>query len=130
MMRTSGFPSQLYEFAARHRLKVVTDKDDGTPVIKGQSGEVYEYDEYRFGVIYLSDNVGKANNRRKACEAIGMEVVQDGDTEFAAVFRPDNSRQAALAIRVADCKTRRILSDEQKRKAGDRLRAYREGVIL
>ena len=80
--------------------------------------------------MYLSTNVAKANNRRKACEAVGMEVVQDGDTEFAAVFRPDQPRQAALAIRVAGCKRRRILSAEQRKKAGDRLRAYREGVTL
>ncbi len=129
-MKTLPFRSLLHQFAAKHRLKVVTDKDDGTSIIRGQTGHVYEFDEHCLGVMYLSTNVAKTNNRRKACEAVGMEVVQDGDTEFAVVFGPDNPKQAALAIRVAGCKRRRILSAEQRKKAGDRLRTYRGGVTL
>ena len=39
MMKTLRFRSPLHKFAAKHRLKVVTDKDDGTLVINGRSGQ-------------------------------------------------------------------------------------------
>ena len=41
---------------------------------------------------------------RKQCVALGMEIHQDGDTEFAATFDPKNEKQAKQAIRVAGCR--------------------------
>lgn len=97
----------------KYRLRVSTDKGDNTESIGGRFGNIYEYDSERLAMMYLSDSVGKANNRRRECEESGMEIVQDGDTEFAAASDPGDPKQAKLAIRVAGVKTKRVPSDAQ-----------------
>lgn len=108
-------------FATKRNLRATKDKGDDTTVIRGRYGHLYEYDDDHLAVIYMGDSVGKANTRRKACAAAGMEVAQDGDTEFAATFNSSDKKQASLAIKTAGVKTRRTLSQVQK----EQLRAAR-----
>lgn len=118
--------SLMNRFSSKYRLRVTTDKGDGTAILNGRHGHIYGYSDDRLGVIFLGDSVGKANNRRKACEIAGMEIKQNGDCEFAAAFDPADGKQAAPAIKVAGCKAKRILSEAQK-SVLENLKAHRFG---
>ena len=69
--------SPFRSFAKRHRLRVRRD-EDGEPVIQGRDGLIYEYGSDRLGVIVLNSTPKKWGNRKRACLAAGMELLQDG----------------------------------------------------
>lgn len=111
-------------FAESYRLKTALDSD-GTTIIPGRSGQIYEHGDGRFGVIFQSSRFRTRegwNNRRKECEAAGMELWQDGDYQGALLFDPDYPGQVKIAIRVAGCKTKRVMTEAQ-RAVLDRARA-------
>jgi len=94
----------IKQFADVHGLKVRTD-EDGTKIIPGiDDRNIYEYDGTRLGVMYMDSLAKDHSTHRKQCVAAGMEVTQDGDDEFAAVFDPSNEKQAKLAVKVAGCR--------------------------
>jgi hypothetical protein len=104
-------------FAEKHRLKVVTDKGDGTQVIPGKKGQVSEYDSRHLAVMCISEDCNWTargwNSARRAGEAAGMPTLMDGDAEGSLSFDPDNPGQARLAIKLAACKTRKQRSEKQ-----------------
>lgn len=122
--------TRVGQFADKRNLRVSTDKNDNTSIINGRHGHLYEYDDDRLAVIFMGASTGTANNRRKACIAAGMEITQDGDWEFAASFNPEDRKQASLAIKVARVKTKRVLSPEQRKRATEALKAYRDGSAV
>lgn len=111
------------DFANKHKLNWKIDPDDGTTVIPGHLGHIYEWDQDLLAVMYLSDNgtAAKWNNARRACIAAGMTLLQDGDTEGSLSFDPTSHEQAKLAIKVAHIKTERTLSPEALEKAKQRM---------
>ena len=93
----------IKQFAAAHSLKMKSEDD--TKIIPGiDDSHIYQHDEARFGVMYMDTLARDYSTFRKQCEAAGMEVTQDGDTEFAATFDPKSEKQSKLAIRVAGCR--------------------------
>jgi hypothetical protein len=110
--------------------------------IRGKDGDLYEYGTHddgvdmfavsyfdgkltadQFGgmhqrVPYSSPRTGRAMIRLRKCQAAGMEVIQQGDSEFTALFNPSNTEQTATAMSVAGIKSRRIrvLTPEQKER--------------
>jgi hypothetical protein len=78
--------------------------------------------------MFLMETVGTWNNRRKACEAAGMEVLQDGDTEGTLLFNPEDKIQSRTAIRLVGARQKRQLSPEHREAATERLRRFRESA--
>jgi hypothetical protein len=105
--------SDVQAFADNHRLKTRID-GDGTKIIPGRDGQIYEYDADVLAVMYRPK--GDAwkpktwGNARRACLALGFTLLQDGDSEGCLSFDPTNKAQAKLALKVAHIKTRRIPS--------------------
>jgi hypothetical protein len=116
----------LQRFADEHRYKTRID-EDGTKIIPGKVGHVYERDDQCFGVMVMSDKgtAGKWNNARRSCLAVGMTLLQDGDMEGSLGFDPANREQVKLAIRVAKVKTRRIASPAVREQLAAARRARR-----
>jgi hypothetical protein len=97
-------------------LKWRLDKD-GTKIIRGKFGHIYEYDYGVLGVIVMPDPPRKRYwgcVRTSLHEAKMTTLVQDGDGEGAALFDPENPNQARLAIRVAGIKRKRRLTPAQR----------------
>lgn len=99
----------LSDFAAAHRLRVKRAVD-GTDIIPGKYGHVYEYGEGQLGVLILPlPPQRKYWGRAKAkLLAAGFTVRQSGDGEGAATFDPADPEQAKLAIKVAGIGRRRV----------------------
>src|ERR1700674_2497089 len=96
----------LASFAVRHRLKLKPDSEDGTPIILGRLGRIYEYGDRTLAVMVIPNPPRKNfwGFARKKFLSAGMRIVQDGDCEGAAVFDPQSAEQAALAIRAIQAK--------------------------
>jgi len=115
----------IESFAAKYRLKVKrSPDDDGSLVINGKYGQVYEHSGSELAVSFTAGldknrkGVGswspkKWGNARQAALAAGMTVYQDGDSEGSLLFNPDNPKQAKLAIKIAGAKTKRQATTAQ-----------------
>src|SRR5262249_24114568 len=100
----------LTSFAHRHRLK--TSRDEcGETIIPGRRGQIYEYSDETLGVMFMPAKT-KAEpwgkwcprtwcNFRRAAEAAGMAVLQNGDSEGCLGFDPGNREQVRLALTIA-----------------------------
>lgn len=117
----------IQTFADKHRLRTRIDTD-GTKIIPGRVGHIYEYDDDLLGVMVMPDppRVQYWGFARRNLKAVGCTVVQNGDGEGAATFDPENKQQAKLAIKVARIKRKRIMSEAQL----DQLRRARESSPL
>ena len=127
----------IKEFAERHRLKTKRSADDdGEIVINGRSGQIYEYSDTELAVSFTPGldkerrGIGKWcpkkwNATRKAAEAVGMIVRQNGDTEGSLSFDPKNKAQCKMAMQIAKVKLKRQLSDSQRAAVASRLAAAR-----
>jgi hypothetical protein len=115
----------IKEFAARHKVRIKLD-ELADPIVIAKHGQIYEYGPGQFGVMFLTDSVGKWNNRRKECEAAGMKLIQDGDTEGTLLFDPENLAQAKTAIRTVGARFRRQVSPETAKAGAERLARFRE----
>ena len=102
----------IKQFAERHRLKTKTDAC-GDTIIPGRCGDIFDGFVSGLGVCVMHSTVGKWNNARRAMEAAGFTIRQDGDTEGAATFDPANKTQSQLALKLARVKTRRTMSPAQ-----------------
>jgi hypothetical protein len=122
--------SLIEQFAERYGLKTRTD-EDGTVIIPGRKhkllggktfeniNHIYEYDDENLGVMVGTGSVRTWNFRRKVMTELGMLIVQNGETEGAAIFDPKNQAQAKLAIREARVKPKRVMSAAQAKVLDD-----------
>jgi hypothetical protein len=117
----------IRKFADSNRLKTAVDSD-GTTIIRGRTGQIYEHGDDRFGVIFSSATFKTKeawNTRRKQCEATGMELHQDGDYEGSLLFDPANKAQVKAAIKTSGVRPKRQLSAAQLEKMKRTLASYR-----
>jgi hypothetical protein len=117
----------ITDFATQHRLKTKHDKGDDTTIIPGKAGQLYEYSDKEFAVIYILPATKPArprvwNRMRDLCVAAGMVLRQHGDAEGALSFNPENREQVKLAIKLAGVKRKRQMSEKQKAVAEGALR--------
>jgi hypothetical protein len=103
----------LHTFAERHRLRI-RRAEDGTGIIPGRLGHLYTEDGERgvFGLALLapSDDVSLDNTlRARARKAIraGFEPHQIGDFEAILFFDATESKQARLAVKLAEARKAR-----------------------
>jgi len=110
-------PDSITAFATLLGLKVRVD-EDGTKIIPGRHGHIYQYDDNLLGVMVMPDPPRKRywGCARTALLKAGFTLVQDGDGEGAAIFDPENPNQARPAIRVAGIKRKRRLPPAQRKQ--------------
>ena len=114
----------MRRFAQTNRLKTKIDTD-GTLIIPGKLGHIYQYDHQSLGVIVLprTPRAKHWGYTRRNLLALGFTVAQDGDREGTAVFDPASKEQARAAIRAAGIKRKRQLSPAQVNRQLEWLRA-------
>lgn len=102
------------EFATNHRLKTRIDCD-GTRIVPGRRGHIYEYDpDAGLLGVCLMFQPGMSGSRaygfaKRRLEASGLTRTQDGDFEGCFAFDPvQNPSGAKQAIREAKIRPRRV----------------------
>lgn len=101
----------IKKFAQKNRLNIRKD-ECGELIIPGRRGQLFDYGDGLAGVI-VSSTPKKWGNARRAFEAEGFVIRQNGDFEGSATFDPSNRDQIKLAIRYAGVKRRRVMSEKQ-----------------
>ena len=127
----------LSKFAKKYRLTLKIDNADGTEVIFGRTGQIYEYDLNLLCVMFIFPKDAKArprgwHNARTKCLAAGMTLRQNGDAEGSLSFDPENAEQARLAIRIAGAMRKRRLSEQLREEQAAQAayaRKFRDDLI-
>jgi hypothetical protein len=108
----------LTSFATRYHLPINIDTD-GTEIIRGTKGHIYEYDETHLGVMVCPRRGDKPEETRAwpqhrfLFKKESMHIHQNGDFEGAALFEAGRNRQVRLALRAAGIRRRANLSPTQ-----------------
>jgi hypothetical protein len=104
----------LTTFAQKYRLRMKRD-ECGELIIPGRLGEsqIYEHSPVRLGVVIMPGKPFVWANARKKLLAAGCQVVQNGDWEGTALFDPQNTTQAQLAIKLIKVRRKKVLSTRQ-----------------
>ena len=107
----------LKSFAHRERLNTRIDRD-GTLIVPGRLGHLYQHDEQSLGVLIMPPHVRARcwTLTRRRLASLGFRVTQDGDAEGAALFAASDPEQARAAIKAAGVKRRRQLSPAQVKR--------------
>jgi hypothetical protein len=116
------------DFATQHKVRIKLD-EDGEAIVLAKHGQIYGYSAHKFGVMFLFKTAMKWNNRRRECEAAGMTVIQDGDTEGCLLFDPENANQAKTAIRLVGAYRKVNLTPEQRQERAERLKRNLQASI-
>jgi hypothetical protein len=119
---------RLRTFAANHRLKV-RSHEDGTLIIPGKVGHIWEFDEDFLAVTLLNltkrkwggdkkrrREEGPRKGRKHECCRVGMELLRDGDCEGTLLFYPEDAEQVKVALKVAEVKRTRWMSPEHRER--------------
>ena len=104
-------------FAQRHRLKTVVDID-GTTIVPGKTGHIYEVSGSRLGTMFLPTayRPRKFAEVRRAAELAGLVARQVGDSEGCFEFDSNDRAQVKQAIKIAGVRPKRQLSPDHKAK--------------
>ena len=128
----------IERFASTHRLKSALD-ECWERIVPGKHGHIYEWntDGSVFGVMFMPPKTPREpwgkwcpkrwGNFKRAGLALGMTVVQNGDSEGCLSFDPNDKAQVKLAIKIAGVRPKRRISPEQHATLTERLRSLREG---
>jgi hypothetical protein len=104
-------------FATANKLQAPKTDTDGTAVIFGRTGQLFEYDNSQLGVIYSNPKdltSQRWNTFRGDALKAGMELIQHGDREGSLAFDPKDRLQTRIAIKGAGVKRKRVMSEAQK----------------
>ena len=130
----------LMNFAKDRRLRVRRDECNEA-IIPGRRGQIYQHnnDGSVFGVMYMpfatkDDRWGAWTPRRwgmfkRAALAIGMTLLQNGDSEGCLAFDPATDQHVELALKIAKVIRRRQLTPEQRMRAIERLGSNRSDAL-
>jgi hypothetical protein len=108
----------IQAWANRYRVKTRLWPEDGTTVITGRWGHIFEYSDDLLGLLIMPEPPRPRywGHTRLALSALGMTIRLDGDGEGVATFDPANPEQSRAAIRAAGIKRKRQLSSEQRER--------------
>ena len=131
---------ELRDFAQQHRLTIKKDSC-GDEVILGRPRNlkcaedrchIYVHSAEKFGLALMLASVGKWHNRTKEALASGFTMWQDGADEGNLLFDPTDKSQAKLAIKMAGCRSKAVLSPERLanlQERGARLSSLRQTTV-
>lgn len=119
----------IEEFAKQHRLKTERDVYDEV-TIPGRNGHVYFYGANELGVIFITPATEAPrtafwNRMSTACTLGGLTLRQRGDAEGVFSFDPANPAHVKLAIKLADVRAKRRVSEVQRAAAVARFAEFR-----
>jgi hypothetical protein len=119
----------IEEFARRHRLKTERDVHEEI-TIPGRNGHIYQYSGSELGVIFLTPanetpRTAFWNRMSTACILAGLIRRQRGDAEGAFSFNPANPAHVRLALKLADVRAKRRVSEVQRTAAAARFAKFR-----
>jgi len=123
----------LETFAEKYGLRTKRDRD-GLPTVPGRLGHVYEGFPQGLGACFLpptpKDHWGKWTpkawgNFRRAGLAVGMTVLQNGDSEGCLMFDPANPEHVTIVRKALGLKVRRRMSEERRAQAIETLQNSR-----
>lgn len=125
----------IKDFATKYNLRVTTDKQDDTPVITGGIGHIYEYSASELGVMILPSTYKPRlyHAIEKKCLSVGMTLQQGCDAEGALSFDPECKTQARMAIKAAQVRPKKKISEGHKAKLLAGLQTFKNsgsGAIL
>src|ERR1035437_2668307 len=114
---------ELSTFATQHRLTIKKDSC-GDEILPGRPRNlkrcedrchiyVHSTDGSRFGLALMVASVGKWHNSTKEALAVGFTMWQNGADEGNLLFDPTNKVQAKLAVKMAGCRVKAVLSPER-----------------
>jgi hypothetical protein len=124
------------QFAERHHARARRD-ECGETIVPGKlwklqpklgrmyGHQVYDHSDGRVGVLLMFDSKAKWTNAKRKLLDAGFTLKQNGDTEGACLFDPENKAQAKLALKVAGVRIRRELSPERREALANQLAAAR-----
>jgi hypothetical protein len=119
---------EVKRFANDHQVRAKRD-ECGELIIPGRVGHVYEHGASRyFGILLMLDTRQQWTWAKKKLVSAGFTIRQDGDTEGSALFDPENAAQVAVALELARIKRRRVMSQEQRIAAAERLALIRKAA--
>ena len=104
----------LQQFSTTKGLKTRVDVD-GTLIIPGKLGHIYEYDHHTLAVVVVPSSPRKNywGITRKKLANLGFTIIQDGDCEGAAAFDPSKPEQVKVAIGAARIFRKRRVAPSQ-----------------
>jgi hypothetical protein len=105
----------LRRFVETHGLRTKRE-EDGTAVVLGKHGHLYEHDSAQFGLVLFDLTARMWNHRKRACLAVGMELYLDGDAEGVLLFDATNEEQVEAALDAVTVRKRRRLSAEHRKR--------------
>ena len=118
----------LEQFAQQYRLKIKKDSC-GDEVILGKMIAGCEpdchhvYQHGSFLAVYLNfPTKQRWNTARKALEAAGSTALQVGECDGMVRFDGEAATVARLVLKLARCRVKRVLSEEQKAEIRKRLK--------
>ena len=119
----------IKKFAEKCRLQVRRDVD-GTDIVAGKLGHIYEHSAVKLGVLFMpsAPRARLWSVIKTKGTAAGMAVRQNGDGEGTLLFDPANAEQARLAVRLVKVRVRRVLTDEQRSALAARLAVARNSA--
>ena len=109
----------ITDFASKYKLHVTKDKQDDTLVIPGSIGQIYEYGPLELGVMILPPGDPKPRlytSIKKKCLSVGMTLLLDCQAEGTFSFDPEDEAQARMAIKVAQIRPKKRISEAHKEK--------------
>jgi hypothetical protein len=125
---SNSVSNSMKHFATANKLQAPKLDDDGTLVLFGRTGQIFEYSDTLLGVIYSNrrDKTSQRwNTHRTAAISVGMELHQHGDTEGSLTFNPKDKAQVKVSIKAAGVKAKKNISDEQRAAGAARLAQWR-----
>jgi hypothetical protein len=110
-----GKQMSIESFGEKHRVKVRKDTD-GTLIVAGKLGHIYEHSAEKLGVLFMSAEPRARlwNTVKAKGKAAGMTVRQNGDAEGTMLFDPANPEQARLAMKLVRVRAKRLISEAQR----------------
>ena len=113
----------LRTFAEKYRLYTKLDTD-GTTVIAGKLGHLYEHSDTQLGLLFMP-TVPRARlwsvTKAKGTAARVLVVRQNADSEGTLLFDANSAEQARLAVSLVRARPKRVLTEEQRSALSERL---------
>jgi hypothetical protein len=112
----------LRTFAEKYRLYTKLDID-GTTIIAGKLGHVYEHSATQLGLLFMptAPRARLWSGTKAKGTAAGMVVRQNADSEGTMLFDANSPEQARLAVSLVRARPKRILTEEQRSALSERL---------
>jgi len=105
----------LDAFIKKNRLRSKRDDNDGTTIVPGKHGHIFDYGDGRLGVLIMpkGNHPRIWDKARAAFEELGMTITQDCEGEGVGTFDPESPEQSQAAMKHVGISPRRVATLRQ-----------------